>query len=489
MRISQRVFSRLPLGTDADDGVNRFLGALSGHGRLAIRLTVLDLLSRRHNLRTELTLLINNLLTGFEGVVEDDFGLERNRLLHLRHHSGVLSRRAVLDDLVDRVLRLLLLRGHRRLVTRGGEVSGEGLLARHALLDDLDLTRLEFRVRAGLNLERNLRSPGYLRRSLRRFRADLDDLINRLLSDLLFDGGLTIRLGVGHFLSHRGGLLARLTLGYDLEGASRQVRIKLDLHTKRNLRLNRLLDLTGGLSANADDLLDRLLGALSRHGRIAIRLAALDLLRRGHNLGTSLTLLINLLFAFLEGVVEDDLGLERNRLLHLGHHSGVLSSRAVLDDLLDRILRLLLLRGHRRLVTRGGEVSGEGLLARHALLDDLDLTRLEFRVRAGLNLERNLRSPGHLLGRLRRFRANLDHLINRLLSDLLLDGSFTVRLGVGDLLGHGNRLLTRLTLGYDLGGASRQVRVEFDLHTKRNLRLNSLRDLFNSVHNLDPAFI
>ena len=446
------------LGTHADDLLGRLLGSLSAHLRITRRLAIHDLLSRSHNLSAKLTLLVNLLLTLFKRVIENDLSLERNRLFNLGHHSGVLSGRTVLDDLADWVLGLLLLRRDGCVIALGGEISGVGLLTRNTLLNNLDLTRLQLRVRTSLNLERNLSLPLNLLGSLRRLGTDLDHLVNRLFGDLLLNGGLAIRLGVSDLLGHRDGLLARLALGDNLRGASRQVRIELDLHTERNLRLNVLLGLTGGLGANADLRVLRGLGLLSGHGRLAVRLAVLDLLGRGHNLGTKLTLLIDDLLTLLEGVIEDDFGLKRNRLLNLGHHRGVLGRRTVLDDLADWVLGLLLLRRDRCLVTLGREVSGVGLLTRNTFLNNLDLTRLQLRVRTSLDVERDLSLPLNLFGSLRRLGADGNDLIYRLLGDLFSDLRIA-RLGVGDITLDGHRLLARLTLGGHLGLTGRHVRV------------------------------
>ena len=389
---------------------------------------------------------------------------------------GLALCRTNLDDLLDRVADLLggVLLGD--LTVFGVDLDGVLDLALLAFLDNLGLTRLQVRVNAYLDFKRSLFRPLDGCRGRLTLSTDLDDLLDRLGHTLGFGLGvhnLRVLDGQG-----RGDLvLTELAFLDSFLLSGFQVLVEDDLSLERHVLLVRGGVSAFSLGADADDLLGRFLGALSGHGRIAVRLAVLDLLSRGHNLGPELALLVNDLLTLFEGVVEDDFGLERNRLLHLRHHSGVLSCRTVLDDLLDRILRLLLLGLNRCLVTLSSEVSREGLLARHALLDDLDLTRLEFRIRAGLNLERNLRSPGHLLGRLRRFRANLDDLINRLLGDLLLNGGFAIRLGVGDLLSHGHRLLTRLALGYNLRGASWQVRIELDLHTERNLSLDRVLDL------------
>ena len=341
--------------------------------------------------------------------------------------SLVALGRTNLDDLLHRITDLLSGLILADLTVLSVHRNGVLHLTLLALLDNLGLPRLQLRVNTHLDLERSALSPLNLRGCRLAFGTDLHNLLHRIGHTL----GLGLRardlrvhdgLGRGHLvLTQLAFLDSFLLSGF-------QVLVEDDLGLERHV-----LFVRGGVSAfslgtHTDDLLGRLLGALSGHGRLAIRLAVLDFLSRGHNLGTGLTLLIDLLLTLLESVVEDDLGLERNRLVNLGHHSGVLSCRTVLDDLLDRILRLLLLRLNRCLVTLCSEVSREGLLARHALLDDLDLTRLQLRVRAGLNLERNLGSPGHLLGSLRRLGADLDDLVNRLLSDLVLDGGFTVRL-------------------------------------------------------------
>ena len=397
--LSLRHVRSFGLGTHTNDLLGRLLGALSRHFWVTRRLAVHDLLGRGYDLSTSRALLIDDLLALLEGAVEDDLSLKRDRLLNLGHHRGVLGCRTILDDLLDRVLGLLFLRGHSFLVALGCEVRGVGFLARNTLLDNLDLARLQLRVRAGLNRERNLGSPGDLRRRLRRLGADLDNLVNRLFGDFLGDLRVA-RLGVNNVSLDRHLLLARNTRGHNLRRTGRLVRIELDLHTERNLRRNRLGRRTSGLGTHANYLLGRLLGALSRHSRLTRRLAVDDLLGRGYDLSTSLARLVDLLFALVEGVVEDDLSLKRHWLLSLGHHSGVLGCRTILDNLVDWVLGLLLLRGHSCLIALGSEVSGVSLLARNTLLDNLDLTRLQLRVRAGNNLERNLGSPGDLLGRL-----------------------------------------------------------------------------------------
>ena len=462
--------SAFSFGTYTDDLLGRFLGALSGHGWLAIWLAVLDLLSRGHNLGTSLTLLINLLFALLEGVVEDDLGLERNRLVNLGHNSGVLSCRTVLDDLLDRILRLLLLRGDRCLVTLSLEVSGVGLLARHALLDNLDLTRLEFRVRTCLNLERNLGSPGHLLGSLRRLGTNLDHLINWLFSDLFLDGGFTIRLRVGDLLSHSNGLLTRLALGHSFRGASRQIRVELDLHAERNFSLDRVLNLTGGLGTNADLLRFRFLGALSGHGRVARRLTVHNLLSRGHDLGSQLTLLVDDLFTGRQSVIKDNLGLERNRLLSLGHQLAWSQTRTVLDDALDGFLGGLFFN-YLGLVSFGTELGREGLLAVLAFLNNPGFTRLQVRVLANLSWVRNWDLPSHFLRALGGLGSNEHNFVDRLLG--AFPGAVLVLL-----------LLAWLTLGFSPVFASRDGVVVLVLDLERNLAGRNVNNVHHRVSSI-----
>ena len=363
------------LRTDADDCVGRLLGALSGHGRVAGRLTVNDLLSGSYKLSTQLALLIDNLLTSLQIRIEDDLGLERNRLLQLGYNLAVIDARTILDDLCNWLLGHLLGGVHRGGVVLRSEVGGEFLLAVFALLNNLHLARLQLRVHPHDRVVRKRRSPRCLVGCLRRLGADGDDLLNRLLNDLLSDLRVA-RLGVDDIALDRHLLLARLTFLSDLGLARLQARVVDNLDVIRNLSLNGLSVRAGGLGANADDLLGRLLGALSSHLWITRRLAVDNLLSRGHNLSTGFTLLINLLLPLFKRVIENDLSLERNRLINLGHHSGVLGCRTVLNDLLDRILGLLLLGLHRALAALGSEISSVGLLAWDALLDNLDFARL-----------------------------------------------------------------------------------------------------------------
>ena len=443
------------LSTDLDDSLNRFRHTL-GLGLRVRDLRVHDGLSRGHLVLTRLAFLDSFLPSGFQVPVEDDLGFEWH-VLDVLTGVSAFGLGADLDDVVHRL--------NANFLCSVGLVD---TLTRLTLLNCLDLAGFELRGLDNLDFESNLLGPfdalGWLG-------ANADDLLYRLfdgLHDWLTVLDSHLNDAVLAFLIHD--LLVGLkVLVVDDLGGVRQLYL---------LRLHRRCRVVG---THADDLLGRFLDALSGHGRIAIRLTVLDRLSRRHNLGTKLTFLVNDLLALFEFVIKDNFGLERNRLLNLGHHFGVLGCRAVLDDLVDRILGLLLFRGDSCLVARGSEVSSVGLLARDALLDDPDLTRLQLRVRAGLHLERNLGSPGDLLGRLGRLSADLDDLIDGLLGDLLLHGGFAIRLRVGDLLRHGDGLLTGLTLGDGLGLASRHLGIELDLHTERNLSLNGPRDLTSGL--------
>ena len=466
--------SAFSLGANTDDLLDRFLGALSRHGRVTGRLAVHDLLSRGHNLGAKFTLLINLLLTFFQGVVEDNLSLERNRLLGLGHHRGVLSCRAVLNDLVDWRLGLLFLRRDLRLVALGSEVSGIGLLARHALLDDPDLTRLQLRIRAGNDLERNLRSPGDLLGRLGWLGADLDDLIHRLLGDFLGDLRIA-RLGIGDIARDRHLLLTRNTLGHNLRRTGRHARIELDLHTERNLRRNGLSRSTGGLGANTDDLLGWFLGAFRSYNRVARRLAVHELLSRSHNLGTNFTLLINLLLACLEGVVEDDLGLERNRLLGRGHQLAGSQARTILDDPRHRLLGGLFL-SDLSLRALGRELSGVGLLAVLTFLNNPGFARLQIRVLANLGRVGDRDLPGHVLGGLGGLGADEDDLVDRGLG--LFPAAVLVLL-----------LRARLALGFNLVGASGDGVVVLVLDVERDLTGWDVNNVHHGVSGIRGAVL
>ena len=462
------------LRTDADDCVGRLLGALSGHGRVAGRLTVNDLLSGSYKLSTQLALLIDNLLTSLQIRIEDDLGLERNRLLQLGHNLAVISLRAVLDDLLNRLLRHLLGGVHRGGVVLCSEVGGEFLLAVFTLLNNLHLTRLQLRVHPHDRVVRKRRSPRCLVGRLSRFGADSDDLLHRLLDDLLGDLRVA-RLGVDDVSLDRHLLLARLTFLSDLGLARLQARVVDDLHIVRNLSLNRLSVRAGGLGANADLLRCWFLGALRGHGRVAGRLTVDNLLGRGHNLGSELALLVDDLLAGRQVGIKLNLGLKRNRLLSLGHQLARSKARTIFNDALDRLLGSLFLN-YLGLVALGGELSGVGLLTVLAFLNNSGFTRLQLRVLANLSRVRDRHRPGHVLGALGRLGADNDNFIDR------LRGAFPATVLV---------LLLRARLAFGLnpvlaGGDGVVVLV---LDVERNLARRNVNNVHHSVSGIRRAVL
>ena len=211
------------LRANTDDLLDWLLGALSGHLRVTGRLAVHNLLSRSFDLSSELTLLINDLLTLFQGVVEDNFSLKWNRLLGLGHQFRWLHTRTVLNNASNRFLGGLLL-GYLSLVALGGEVSSKSLLTVFAFLDNPDFTRCQVRVLANLGRVRNRNRPSY---SLGAFAfsnlgSDDDDLINRRL-------GLLPLAVLGHLF------LARNALGFNLVLAGRNGVVVLVLDLERDL--------------------------------------------------------------------------------------------------------------------------------------------------------------------------------------------------------------------------------------------------------------
>ena len=129
-------------------------------------------------------------------------------------------------------------------------------------------------------------------------RANFHDVVNRiadLLGGFLF-GDLPV------FILHRDGVLDLALFAFldDFLFTRFQIRVDTHLDLERGLfdPLNRFSS-RRALGAHADDLLDRLLGALSGHGRVAVWLAVLDLLGRSHNVSAQLTgLVYNLLTLF-----------------------------------------------------------------------------------------------------------------------------------------------------------------------------------------------
>ena len=455
------------LRTDADDGLLRSLGLLGGDGRLAGRLAVLNLLRRGDQLFALFALLVDGLLACRQRVVEDDLSLEGD-LAGLGGGQRLVSDgRAVLNERVHRILGLLIIRGHRCVAALGREVSGERLLTQHALGDNLDLTRLQFRVRFDHGVERHRRRPGHLLRSLIRLRADSDDLFSRLFQDLLGGGRLAVRLAVLNRLRDRDLLRARLAFLGNLLLARRQGRVVDDTGRERDLGLNRVHGLAGGLGAHADDLLSRLLGALRGDGRVTGGLAVDKLLRGSGDLIAELALLIDDLLALCEGVIEDDLGGERNRLVGLGHQLVSTETRAVLDDALDRFLGVLIFNNV-SLVALSGELGGVGLLALLALLDNLGLTRGQVRVFTHLGRVRDRERPGHILGALGWLGADDDDLVGRGCG--LLPGAVLVLL-----------LLARRALGLNLVLAGWDGVVELVLDVERKLACRNVDDVHHSL--------
>ena len=451
----------LSLGAYANDRVGRLLGALSGHGRLARRLAIHNLLSGGLHLSTVHALLVDDLLARLQRIIKDDFGLERHRLLGLGHHGGVLGPRAVLDDALDRLGAILGL-GHLGLTVSSGEGSSVRRFAVLAFLDHLGLARCKVRVRAQGGAERNRLSP--LHRVGRRglLGAHGDDLINWFLGDFLGHGRLTVRGGVGDVALDGHRLLARHALGGHLGLACRHGRVVLNDDLVRCFRLKGLGVLTGGLSTHSDLSSDRLLSALGADLGVALWLAVDDLLRGGLDVGAEFALLVNNLLARLQGVVERHLRLERHRLLGLGHHGGVLGLRAILDDLLNWGLGLLAL-GYRGLVARRGELCGVLTLAVDTLLDHLGLARSQVRVRAGHRAIRGRRSPGDVLSGFGRLGADLHDLVGR--CGGLHPRTVTLLL-----------LFAGLALGDDLVGACGDCRVIDVLNVERHLARRHILD-------------
>ena len=285
-------------------------------------------------------------------------------------------------------------------------------LALLTFLDNIGFTRLQIRVDAHLDFERSLLSPFEFGGGSLALRADLDDLLDRI--------GHTLGFGLGihnlRVLDGQGSgdlVLTELAFlnSFLLTGFHRVIEDDLGLERHVLEVLTSVSALGARLGADADDLLGRFLGALRGHDWVARRLTVHDLLSRGHNLGTKLTLLVNDLLAGLEGVIEDDLRLEWNRLLGLGHELARSKARAVLDDSLNGFLGGLFL-DYLGLVTLSSELSGVGLLAVFTFLDDPRLSRLQFWVFANLSWVRDWNRPRDFLGALCWLRANKNNLVD-----------------------------------------------------------------------------
>ena len=348
-------------------------------------------------------------------------------------------------------------------------------LALLTFLDNLGLTRLQVWVHTNLNLERSLFSPLDSCGSRLALGADLDDLFDRLSNALGFS--LRIRdLRVLDGLGCRDLVLAQLSFlnSLLLTGFHRVVKDDLGLERDGYLVLSGVSAL--GLGTNADDLLGRLLSAFRGYDRVAGRLAVHELLSRSLNLSTKFTLLVNNLLASLEGVVKNNLGLERNRFLGLGYQLARGQTRTILDD-----ARLGFLSGffldYLSLGALGGELRSVGLLAILTFLENPGFTRLQLRVLANLGRVRNRNLPGHILGALGRLRADNNDLVDRSLGRL-----------PSSVPGH--LLLARHALGFNLVGASRDGVIVLVLDVERNLTRRNIDNVYYSLSDvLGTVFI
>ena len=230
-----------------------------------------------------------------------------------------------------------------------------------------------------------------------------------------------------------------------------------------------------GLGTYTDFLRCRFLGALSRHGRLAVRLTVHNLLGRGHDLGSQLTLLVDDLFAGRQVGIKLNLGLKRYRLLDLCHQFARVQARAVLDDSLNGFLGGLFL-DYLGLVTLRCELSGVGLLAVFTFLDDPRLSRLQFWVFANLSWVRDWNRPRDFLGALRWLRANKNNLVDWSLG--LLPRAVLVLL-----------LLTRLAFGFNLVLARRDRVVVLVLDLERHLARRNVNNVHHSVSGIRRAVL
>ena len=457
------------LGTDAQLAWRRFLGHILVGLRATDRNTVLQLPDLGDLLLSEGTRLLLNDLSSLEVRVSLNESIERDALLVL---IGQLSLRRGRPDLDDALGRLADdLRGIFSSDFTILRLHVDGVLdrARLSFLDDLGLTRLEFRVNPNLNFEWGVFGPlDGLGRGLA-LSADLDDLLDRLGHALGLGLG-TDNIRVLNLLSRRYLVLARLTFLNRFLGAGLHGVVELNLGFEWNVNLGHCLMRALGLGTHTNLGRNRLLGALSRHGRLAERLAIHDLLSRGLDISAELTLLVDDLLACLQVRVRGNLRLERHRLLSLGYHRGVFSLRAVLDDALDRFSAGLDFLNLCFNVGAGKDCS-IGSLAVLAFLNHPSLTRSEVRVRTQSRAEWNRLLPLDRIGRSGLLGTNGDDLVDRLLRDLFRDRRLTVRVRVGDVALDRHRLLTRNTWRRHLGLTSRHVRVVLDDDLERSFRL------------------
>ena len=164
--------------------------------------------------------MVDDLFAGRQGVIKDNLGLERNRLLGLSHQLARSQTRTVLDDALDGFLGGLFL-DYLSLVALCGELGGELLLAILTFLDNLGFTRLQVRVLANLGRERNRDRPRHVLRALSRLGADEHDLVDRLLG--AFPGAVLLLF-----------LRARLTCGFSPVFTGRDGGVVLVLDLERN---------------------------------------------------------------------------------------------------------------------------------------------------------------------------------------------------------------------------------------------------------------
>ena len=385
--------------------------------------------------------------------------------------SLVFLRRTNLDDLLDGFAHGLLSRftlGDVALVVNF-HTNGVLHLTGLALLDHLGFTRLQLRVDAHLDLERSVLGPLNLRGCGLALGTDFDDLLDRLGHTLGFGLGVhNLRvhdgLGRGHLV------LTQLPFLDSFLRSGFQVLVEDDLGLERHVLLVR-----GGVGAfslgtDADLLRGRFLGALRGHGRVTRGFAVHELLGRGDDLSAELTLLIEDLLAGRQVGIKLNLGLERHRLLGLGHQLARSQARTVLDDPFDGFLGGLFL-DHLGFVALGRELGGELLLAVLAFLDNPGFTRLQLRVLTNLGRVRDRNRPRDFLCALSRLGADEHDLIDRLLG--ALPRAILVLL-----------LLARFTRGFSPVFAGRDRVVVLVLDLERNFTGRHIDDIHHRVSSI-----
>ena len=181
-------------------------------------------------------------------------------------------------------------------------------------------------------------------------------------------------------------------------------------------------------------------------------------------------MLVDNLLTLGEGVIENDLRRERNRLLGLGHELAGGQARTVLDDAWLRLLSGFLF-GYLSVATLGGELGGVGLLAVLTFLNNPGFTRLQVRVLTHLSRVRDRNRPRHVLGALSRLGADEHDLVDRLLG--ALPSAFLVLL-----------FRARLTLGFNLVLAGRNGVVVLVLDLERNFTSRNIDDVHYRVSSI-----